>query len=196
MFSSTVPVKPGQIKIFEKKAVIPDGLRLLQAFGAIYINLICSCPYKNYNRLLILLITLSAKKLIKASAISAIIFIIKSLILISPNPNSFYCSHLFLKTCSLSSCLLLSAPQNLFSFFLSAPVCSCLPLKICSLSSCRSRLSVFINIQNQFFLLPAVSTDGISARTHPVISVYHNCIPGKSPNRRARPYMQNCIWLF
>ena len=161
MFSSTVPVKPGQIKIFEKKAVIPDGLRLLQAFGAIYINLICSCPYKNYNRLLILLITLSAKKLIKASAISAIIFIIKSLILISPNPDSFYCSHLFLKTCSLSSR--------------------------------RSRLSVFINIQNQFFLLPAVSTDGISARMHPVISVYHNCIPGKSPNRRARPYMQNCI---
>ena len=143
----------------------------------------------------------------KASAISAIIFIIKSLILISPNPNSFYCSHLFLKTCFLSSCLLLSVPQNLFSFFLSAPVCSskpvlflpvcpCLLLKTCSLSSCRSRLSVFINIQNQFFLLPAASIDGISARTHPVISVYHNCIPGKSPNRRARPYIQNCIWLF
>ena len=129
------------------------------------------------------------QKLMKASAISAIIFIIKSLILISPNPNSFYCSHLFLKTCFLSSCL----------FLKTCSLSSCLPLsalKTCSLSSRRSRLSVFINIQNQFFLLPAVSTDGISARTHPVISVYHNCIPGKSPNRRVRPYMQNCIWLF
>lgn len=33
-------------KNIRKKAVIPDGLRLLQAFGDIFINLICSCSYK------------------------------------------------------------------------------------------------------------------------------------------------------